>query len=97
MIHDSEARIPLAELPQWLRTPRPLHKATAWRWALKGVGKPRVKLESEKVGGQRFTTASAIARFLAALNQREAGGTTAAPRFAAHQQSEKELDSAGIL
>ena len=35
-----EERIPLDEVPRHVRTPRPVHKATAWRWALKGWAPP---------------------------------------------------------
>ena len=38
MLGEHEELIPLDEVPRHLRTPRPLHKATPWRWALKGVG-----------------------------------------------------------
>jgi hypothetical protein len=37
---------------------------TLWRWVLKGTG--GVMLESIKIGGRRFTSKEAIARFIAA-------------------------------
>jgi len=43
---------------------------TIARWALKGVGTERVRLESILVGGRRFTSRQAIARFIAARSQR---------------------------
>ncbi len=48
------------------RIPGNPHTATVWRWALRGVR--GVKLDTLVVGGVRFTSEEAIARFLAALN-----------------------------
>lgn len=58
---------------RWLppsRTGRPVHPSVLSRWADKGivVGGKRIHLKVFRVGGQRMTTESAIAEFLAALN-----------------------------
>jgi hypothetical protein len=64
---------------------------------LKGVGNPRVRLESEKVGGKRYTTAGAIARFLAALNRTSGEDpATDSRRLSAILRAENELDTEGI-
>ena len=52
------------------KAPLPGHSATKWRWAMRGV--KGVRLETALVGGQRFTTAAACARFVAALNDQPA-------------------------
>ena len=46
----------------------PPHIATVWRWALYGVCNG-IRLESIKIGGQRFTSREAIGRFLVRLNE----------------------------
>lgn len=46
--------------------PRPPHRATLWRWMLKGVGSGanHRRLESLKVGHARFITGQAILDFV---------------------------------
>jgi hypothetical protein len=39
---------------------------TVWRWAVHGVG--GLKLESTKIGGNRYTSLEAIQRFIATCN-----------------------------
>ncbi len=46
----------------------PPHIATIWRWATAGL-KGGIRLESIKVGGQRFTSREAIRRFLVRINE----------------------------
>lgn len=97
MFDVDEERIPLDEVPRHIRTPRPVHKATPWRWALTGVGNPRVKLETEKIGGKRYTTAAAIARFVAALSRAAGDGPAASThRQADVRRAEDELNAEGI-
>jgi len=49
-----------------------LHVRTAFRWALDGAA--GVVLESVVQGGQRYTTAAAVARFFAAVTAARARG-----------------------
>lgn len=58
------------------------HVSTLHRWRLKGVRGHR--LESILVGGSRFTSHQAIARFIAALNERSE--PTTPPVFSAAQR-----------
>jgi len=53
------------------------HRATVWRWALRGIQRcgETVKLNTVAVGGRRFTTRADIELFLSACN----GGTNATP------------------
>ena len=45
--------IPLAQLAKFLPPPlKNIHASTAARWALRGVGKPRVKIETLKIVGR---------------------------------------------
>jgi|GEM_PF-1918200 len=48
---------------------RPQHASTVVRWALRGIGTPRTKLESFKIGGRRYTTAQAMSRFLRRVSE----------------------------
>lgn len=48
------------------RIPGNPHISTRWRWCTRGIS--GTKLESIVVGGQRFTSAEAVERFLAKLN-----------------------------
>lgn len=58
----SETRLSLTALAKELG----VSCSTTWRWALNGVGGQR--LETFNLGGRRFTTRSAVSRFLARTN-----------------------------
>lgn len=77
----SEDLIPLAEVPDHLpKCGRRASIASVYRWAKDGVR--GVALESAPVGGLRYTSKEAIARFLQALADRsgaKAGATAAGP------------------
>ena len=65
---------PLAEYTDRLpsrRRGRKLHRATLWRWALRGAQGGRVRLETVRLGKGRFTSDAAVAAFMAAC---EGGG-----------------------
>lgn len=49
---------------------RRIHSGTVWRWARHGVH--GIKLETQQIGGRTVTTPEALARFLAALDERRA-------------------------
>ena len=73
--------------------------STVWRWCLRGCR--GAKLESFAVGGRRFTTSEAFARFVAASTAAAKGGQpiskrTTRQREAAIRSAETELNKAGI-
>jgi hypothetical protein len=72
------------------RIPGNPHTATRWRWALHGV--KGIRLESIRCGAVRYTSAEAVARFLAALN---APGDVPEPRNAAAEAAGRRLAEMG--
>ena len=73
------------------------HIGTLIRWALKGVGQHRVKLQTWKVGGRRYTTQEAIERFVAQLSGEVETVTTASGKRAEEMVRAGEvLDADGI-
>jgi hypothetical protein len=71
-----------------------LHAKTWMRWALRGVGSPRVKLRTWKLGGRRYTNRHAIEQFLAELNPRT--NPAASDPVRSHDQAEHELLAEGF-
>ncbi|MFO0881551.1 MAG: DUF1580 domain-containing protein [Gemmataceae bacterium] len=70
MIKPGEELFPISQTPCHLPPPsRQVHPSTCFRWALKGVGRKRIRLETTKIGGRRFTSKQAIQRFLDRLNR----------------------------
>jgi len=69
---------------------------TLHRWRLRGVR--GVKLETLKVGGRRFTSIEAIARFVEALNEPQSSepSITAAERQARSAAARAMLQARGI-
>lgn len=65
------------------RTGNGCHVATVWRWAERGVGGKR--LETVKVGGQRYTSEEALSRFIA-----ECSGTD--PKSVPSKASERSIE-----
>jgi Protein of unknown function (DUF1580) len=71
-----------------------VHVSTVWRWALRGVKGHR--LESFSLGGRRYTTREAFARFVAATNDERVNvGQTPRQREREIDAAEKELDALG--
>jgi hypothetical protein len=69
LIDDNENEyIPINVASQFI--PGRPHRATIWRWCLKGIRRngATVKLSTVAVGGRRFTTKEFIAAFLRACN-----------------------------
>ena len=59
---ESEKLVPVGAAGSLIPWHQPPSRATIWRWILSGVrGR---KLESVRIGGRRFTSEQAIARFL---------------------------------
>ncbi len=92
----SEHRLSLTELARKEGVSVP----TAWRWAQRGC--KGIRIQTIQIGGRRFTTREAFARFVeattAAANgpQPATAARTNRQRQAAIKRAEKELDSAGI-
>jgi len=75
----------------------PPHICTFIRWALRGVGKDKVKLETVKIGGRRYTSRAALARFVARLTSGTDAAVLQPGRVAvAHRQTERALDKEGF-
>ncbi len=70
-----EALFPLSQGPPGLK--RRVSAATWWRWATKGVRGAR--LDSVVLGGRRYTSAEALARFTRALNSPTSSEAAPAP------------------
>jgi hypothetical protein len=89
--HDllEEKPFPLAEVPDHVprKRGRKIHRATAFRWAAKGVG--GVVLETVRCGRTKFTSEPALRRFYERLNQRGPGGASRA-RSPGRRQKEYE-------
>lgn len=92
----SEQRISLTQVAR----EEGVNVSTPWRWCLRGC--KGVRLESFLVGGRRFTTREAFARFVAATTA-AASGAPVAPqartnrqRDAAIRRAEAELARAGV-
>jgi hypothetical protein len=91
----SETTLPLAEaarrLPR-LRSGRPVHPSTLWRWACHGLR--GVRLETVRVGGTACTSLEALRRFFAASAGDPPSPTVPGTRRA--ETSAAELDRIGI-
>lgn len=89
-----ETRLTLTELARRENVAPP----TTWRWDKRGVR--GVKLETFVIGGRRFTTEEAFARFVERTTAAADGHTPQArtnrQREAAIAQAERELSEAGI-
>lgn len=71
-----EKVFPLTEAPKHTptRAGKRIHRATTFRWALHGLR--GVRLETIKIGGHRYTSREALARFYAELSR---SGSTQPP------------------
>jgi hypothetical protein len=92
--------IPLAKvakiLPPELRN---VHASTAARWALRGIGNPRVKLGTLKIGGRRFVNRELVAKFVAALSRMQGAGEdvfVSSKRQKQMRDADAILDAAGV-
>ncbi|MFO0822844.1 MAG: DUF1580 domain-containing protein [Gemmataceae bacterium] len=90
--------IPLSQLAKFLPPPlKHVHASTATRWALRGVGNPRVKIETVKIGGRRFVTRSAVERWVARLTGGEAmQAANTLKRQQQYQDADDELAADGL-
>ncbi|HEX4609142.1 MAG TPA: DUF1580 domain-containing protein [Urbifossiella sp.] len=97
MNHPNPHWIPLKLVARAVNPHNPPHSGTVARWVFTGVGRPRVRLETVKIGGRRYTTAAAIKAFITATS----GAAASAPRAderreAAIRCAEHRLDAEGV-
>lgn len=96
---ETERCIPLSQSPKHF--PGRPNASTPYRWATVGV-RGGIKLETIVVGGVRYTSIEAIARFIERTTAASAGASVPAPRpttrqrEAAIRRAERELAKAGI-
>ena len=98
----NENLVPLGQVPTIVPSSHPgkrLNIATVWRWATHGVR--GVQLESILIGGARYTSREAVARFVDALNGTRDGAPAAPVPTPARRQRQREraarvCDAAGI-
>ncbi len=88
----TEDLLPINKVPAEL--PNRPSVSTIWRWHLRGIA--GVKLEATKVGGRKYTSREALARFFAATNAPEAGHHHVVVDSRRHEAAERELDEEGI-
>jgi hypothetical protein len=92
----TETLIPISEAPAHVPGSRP-HLATIWRWIQRGVR--GVNLETVLVGGKRYTSAEAIARFVEETTAAAGGpqpkrGIRSRSRELAIERAEREFSKA---
>lgn len=97
MLELNDELFPLTQAGRHWPLREPPSVCTVIRWATKGVGKERVRLETIKVGGRRYTSRAALARFVARLT----GGVDASAdrsheRSQTYQDAEDECLRAGL-
>ena len=96
---ETERCIPLSQSPKHI--PGRPNASTPYRWATVGV-RGGIKLETIVVGGQRFTSIEAIARFIQRTTANSSGASAPAPRptsrqrEAAIRRAERGLRAAGV-
>ena len=93
----AETLLTLRDVTRFL--PGKTHISTVHRWRLRGVR--GVRLETCLIGGRRYTSREALARFVAATTAAAASGNApdvsmSKARARAVCQAETELDQAGI-
>ena len=97
MLQLNDDLFPLTKASRHFPAPHPPHVATIIRWALRGVGKDRIKLETVKIGGRRYTSRAALERFVARLTgAREAKEVLARQRTKAYQDALQEAEAEGL-
>jgi hypothetical protein len=80
-----------AKLLPRLRAGRPVSPATLWRWTTRGVR--GVCLETIRIGATTATSAEALDRFIAAINDKPIQSISPSKR---ERQIEKELAAIGL-
>ena len=85
-----ETKVPLTQLAR----EQDVDVSTAWRWTLRGV-RGHV-LESFNLGGRKFTTRQAFARFVARINGEPIRSETPRQREKRLRAAEKRAESLGV-
>lgn len=100
MTNPADDLIPLAKVAKWLPPElRNVHASTGFRWASRGIGNPRVRLETLKIGGRRFVTRELLAKFIASLSRMQGGGDeviVSSERQEQMRDADAILDAAGV-
>ncbi|MBW3600187.1 MAG: DUF1580 domain-containing protein [Planctomycetes bacterium] len=94
---ENESALAINETPAYVQrlTGRRPGLSTCWRWVLRGSG--GTKLDSFLLGGRRYTTKEAVARFFARESRSDpAPVRTPKQRERAISAAERELAEAGI-
>ncbi len=97
-IFEPEDKAPLSKLRKTQPSLRDVSLRTLLRWCQRGAR--GVLMESVLVGGRVMSSAGAVERFLAVLNQTPASGSSSAPRSphqrrTASEAAARELTAAG--
>lgn len=99
----TESLFPLADLPShWPLLPggRRLHRSVGYRYATKGVGPRRDRLETVVMGSIRYTSHEAVQRFVERLTEAEDRAPVRAPttkeKARRKAAAARLLDEAGI-
>jgi hypothetical protein len=87
----SETRISLNELAR----EQNVALSTCWRWCLRGI--KGHTLESIAIGGRKFTTREAFARFIAATNGESVPHRSSQQRSREQREARKQLVKSGLL
>ena len=80
-----------------LATQQGVSASTVWRWAMRGIRSKR--LETFTIGGRRYTTAEAFARFITATQMGWSNVDGASCRqdiSSTHREAEAYLGSEGV-
>jgi hypothetical protein len=71
------------------------HPSTLWRWSARGI--KGIKLETTLVGGRRYVSLEALARFFERLNSSNSHVATTPDQPERNlERIERELDAAGL-
>ncbi|MBX7103012.1 MAG: DUF1580 domain-containing protein [Gemmataceae bacterium] len=95
MVDPNETLYPLQKSAALFPGIRP-HIATITRWAMRGVGKNRVRLATVMIGGRRYTTHAAVVEFVQRLNQQQCVAVSERQRGRQILAAENLLDAEGI-
>jgi hypothetical protein len=86
----SETRISLTQLAR----EQNVAVSTCWRWCLRGIRGHQ--LESFSLGGRKFTTCEAFARFVARTNGERVTNETPRQRERAIREAERRAEQLGV-
>jgi hypothetical protein len=96
MLELNDELFPLSKARNHYPTPNPPHPATLMRWALKGVGKAKIKLETVKIGGRRYTSRAALEAFVARLSGATSTAAATQRRRESYRRAERDCEREGL-